>query len=212
MTTITSKKNDKMLKIKVINTQLPVFDMGLYFSNINTFIKNTLTRPQHNKATYDLLDTDTIKHNKLIVLKYKQFQMKIGEIWQEIIGQYDTFTNLGRGHNSGLDILSNKRKIIIELKNRTNTDNASARKSNFDKLVRFKKNNMSYTCVYACINADTKEKTIKGESRLITHKDVNIHYMVGYEFLKFIFDINMDKVISFMRKTIEHHLHNVPII
>lgn len=65
--------------------------------------------------------------------------MKIGEIWQEIIGQYDTFTNLGRGHHTGLDILSNKRKIIIELKNRTNTDNASAKKSNLDKLVSLKR-------------------------------------------------------------------------
>lgn len=56
-------------------------------------------------------------------MKEKHKQMKIGEIWEEAIGNYDGFIKLK----------------IIELKNRTNTDNHSSRKSNMNKLVKFKK-------------------------------------------------------------------------
>ena len=59
--------------------------------------------------------------------------MKVGEIWQEALGNYDEFINLKNGHESGLDIISHTKKTAIELKNRTNTDNASSKKSNLDK-------------------------------------------------------------------------------
>jgi hypothetical protein len=74
--------------------------------------------------------------------------MKIGEIWQEVLGNYQGYTNLKVGHETGLDILSDSKKVIIELKNRTNTDNSSSKKSNLDKLAKFKKNNPEYTCIY----------------------------------------------------------------
>ena len=67
--------------------------------------------------------------------------MKIGEIWEEAIGNYDGFIKLKIGNDTGLDIISKSRKIIIELKNRTNTDNHSSRKANMDKLVKFKNPN-----------------------------------------------------------------------
>ena len=86
--------------------------------------------------------------------------MKIGEIWQEVLGNYEGYTNLKSGHESGLDIISHNKKIAIELKNRTNTDNSSSKKSNFDKLANFKKKNPEYTCIYANINSDTKKKNI----------------------------------------------------
>jgi len=72
-------------------------------------------------------------------LKEKQRQMKIGEIWQEVLGNYNGCINLKIGHETGLDIISHTRKFAIELKNRTNTDNSSSKKSNLDKLAIFKK-------------------------------------------------------------------------
>lgn len=87
--------------------------------------------------------------------------MKIGEIWQEVLGNYKDFINLKIGHESGLDIISHKNKFIIELKNRTNTDNYSSKKANLDKLARFKKNNPEYKCIYGNINHNTENKTIK---------------------------------------------------
>lgn len=115
------------------------FNLEKYFELLDKNIKHILLRHENNIITYDILDTEKSKTNKLIALKEKQRQMKIGEIWQEVLGNYNTFINLKIGHETGLDILSITKKIIIELKNRTNTDNASSKKTNFDKLSTFKK-------------------------------------------------------------------------
>jgi hypothetical protein len=137
------------------------FDLEKYFKLLETIIENILSRSENEVLTYDILDTEKSKKNKLIVLKEKQRQMKIGEIWQEVIGNYNGYINLKNGHKTGLDILSHTNKIAIELKNRTNTDNASSRKSNLDKLAKFKKNNPEYTCIYANINDNTEKKNDK---------------------------------------------------
>jgi hypothetical protein len=140
------------------------------------------------------------------VLKEKQRQMKIGEIWQEVIGNYDGFTNLKNGHKSGLDIKSDTKKIIIELKNRTNTDNASSRKANLNKLSEFKKENPEYTCIYANINADTEKKTLTEFIKRISHNCVEIEHHVGYKFLTFIFENKNDEIIEFVRNMIDKYI------
>jgi len=132
--------------------------------------------------------------------------MKIGEIWQEVLGNYDGYINLKTGHESGLDILSHIKKVAIELKNRTNTDNASSKKSNFDKLANFKKKNPEYTCIYANINADTEKKTLKGMIKNIKHNDIEIQHQVGYVFLKFILEDDIDIIIDFVKNTINKYI------
>jgi hypothetical protein len=114
------------------------FDLRKYFESLENEIQNILSRTENDVVTYDILETEKSTTNKLLALKEKQRQMKIGEIWQEVLGSYNGFINLKKGHESGLDILSHTKKIAIELKNRTNTDNASSRKSNLDKLSDFK--------------------------------------------------------------------------
>jgi hypothetical protein len=138
-------------------------------------------------------------------LKEKQRMMKIGEIWQEVIGSYYGFINLKSGHKTGLDILSHSKKIAIELKNRTNTDNSPSRKYNFDKLSQFKKKNPDYRCIYANINANTKEKTLEGYTKKIVYNNVEIEHYVGYVFLKFIFEEDVDIIINFIKKIIEKY-------
>lgn len=155
--------------------------------------------------TFDILDTEKSKKYKLTALKERQRQMKIGEIWQEVIGNYDGFINLKIGHESGLDILSHTKKIAIELKNRTNTDNYSSKKSNLKKLAIFKKNNIEYKCIYANINDDTESKTLKGSIKKIKYNNIELEHHIGYEFLKFIFENNTDKIIEFVRDTIDKY-------
>jgi len=171
-----------------------------YFELLENKIKQILERPDNDIISFDILDTE-----KSIALKIKQRQMKIGEIWQEVLGNYDGWQNLKVGHLSGLDLISHNRKIIIELKNRTNTDNASSKKTNFDKLAKFKKNNPDYTCIYANINADTKEKTLKGSRKIITYNNVNIEIQIGYSFINFILEENTDKIINFVKLTIDKY-------
>jgi hypothetical protein len=168
-------------------------------------IQNILLRPENDVLTYDILDTEKSKKNKLLSLKEKQRQMKVGEIWQEIIGNYDEFINLKIGHETGLDILSNTRKLAIELKNRTNTDNASSKKSNLDKLSKFKKENPEYTCIYANINADTEKKTLQGSNKKFMHNGVEIEHQVGCQFLTFIFGEKTEEIVEFVKNTIDKY-------
>jgi hypothetical protein len=181
------------------------FILSEYFEKMETIIQNILLRPENDVLTYDILDTEKSKKNKLLSLKEKQRQMKVGEIWQEIIGNYNEFINLKIGHETGLDILSNTRKLAIELKNRTNTDNASSKKSNLDKLSKFKKENPEYTCIYANINADTENKTLHGSNKKITHNGVEIEHQVGCQFLTLIFGEKTEEIIEFVKNTIDKY-------
>lgn len=178
------------------------FTISKYLKHISKIIKDILSRPQKNDITYDILDTEIIIENKMIVLKEKQRQMKIGEIWQEILGNYNGYINLKNTHESGLDIISYTKKIVIELKNRTNTDNASSRKTNLDKLSKFKKCNPEYTCIYANINDSTKDLTLKGSCKTIIYNGVEIKHYIGYKFIEFVFGKDTDKIIDFVKTCI----------
>lgn len=181
------------------------FILSEYFEKMEIIIQNILLRPENDVLTYDILDTEKSKKNKLLSLKEKQRQMKVGEIWQEIIGNYNEFINLKIGHETGLDILSNTRKLAIELKNRTNTDNASSKKSNLDKLSKFKQENPEYMCIYANINADTEKKTLQGFNKKIINNGVEIEHQVGYQFLTFIFGEKTEEIIEFVKNTIDKY-------
>ena len=181
------------------------FNLEKYFELLDNIIQNILERPNKEVLTYDILDTEKSKTNKLIVLKEKQRQMKVGEIWQEALGNYDGFINLKNGHESGLDIISHTKKIAIELKNRTNTDNASSKKSNLDKLAKFKKIYPDYICIYANINDDTEKKTLQGCDNKILHDGVEIQHQVGHIFLKYILGDDTNLVIDFIKKIIDKY-------
>lgn len=107
--------------------------MEEYEHTIGKKIEKILEKQNKKNRIHDvLLDEYFMKHESEIKnsLVIKQLQMKIGQIWQIIIGNYLDFTDLGTGDKTGLDITNRKRKIIMEIKNRYNTDNASARKTN----------------------------------------------------------------------------------
>ena len=134
--------------------------------------------------------------------------MKIGLMWQNILGSYNDFTNLNNGHKTGLDIISVKRKIIIELKNRTNTDNNSSKKENFNKLALFKKYNPDYLCIYGCINENTKDKTLKGSIKKIKHNNQDIYIYTGYKLLQRILEKNTYIIIYHIQNKL-HEFYNI---
>lgn len=181
------------------------FSLSKYCESLDHSIHNILSRPENDVLTYDMLDTEKSKKNKLTALKERQRQMKTGEIWQEALGTYNGCENLKIGHETGLDILSHTRKFAIELKNRTNTDNASSKKSNLDKLAKFKKHNPDYVCIYANINADTEKKTLQGSIKKLLHDGVEIDHQIGYKFLKFILGDDTDVIIQFVKNTIDKY-------
>lgn len=175
------------------------------YDKVKSLILHVLDRPAEEALTYDMLDTPTSQTHKRIVLQEKQRQMKVGEIWQEVLGLVPGFINLKQGHETGLDLMSPERKIIIELKNRTNTDNASSKKTNFDKLATFKQTHPEYTCIYANINASTQQKTMHTPPKKLIHNGVEIEHHVGYEFLTLICGKETDTLIECMKQTMDSY-------
>lgn len=181
------------------------FDFSKYKENMDSEIKNILQRPQNDFLPFDILDTEKSKEDDQIALRVKQRKMKYAEIWQGTIGNYDGFVNLKIGHETGLDILSKERKLAIELKNRTNTDNYSSKKTNRDKLAKFKKENPEYRCIYGCINTKTEKEFLKGSIKKNTHNGVEIEEVVGYQLLELIFGERIEEMIEFVQNTIDKY-------
>jgi hypothetical protein len=200
---IENKTREQNNNIKEVSNNNFVFSLDDYFVNITEKITDILSRPDSLDLTYDIFDTHKSKINKLIVLKEKQRQMKIGEIVQVMLGNYGTFIDLGKGHKSGLDIMSIERKIIMELKNRTNTDNSSSKKTNLEKLAKFKINNPEYTCIYGCINDDTEDKTKEGKHNLIQYNNVELNIYTGSKLLDLVLDNNKNIIINYVRDLID---------
>lgn len=184
--------------------ELEQFDLDSYIVNINDKIKKLFKSSKYNNDILeDILLDCYIKKNENVIRgakKLKQLQMNIGKIWQIVIGNYENFIDLGEGNKTGLDIRSDKLKIIIELKNRYNTDNASSKKSNYDKLTKFKKANPDYKCIYAVIN----DKTKIGKEEIVIHNGFEITYLSGNKLLTFIFGNNKDTIIKNLHKQLEH--------
>jgi hypothetical protein len=180
------------------------FDIDTYLTNINDKIKILFNKSIYNEDILeDILLNNYIKKNENIIKqskKLKQIQMNIGKIWQLTIGNYKHFIDLGEGHITGLDVKSDKLKIIMEIKNRYNTDNASAKKANYDKLVKFKINNPDYKCIYAIIN----DKTKNGKEEIKIYNEYEIIYLSGNKLFEFIFGSYKDKIIVNLHKQLEH--------
>jgi hypothetical protein len=176
-----------------------------YFEKIEKIIKSILLRPAREDVTYNMFETSKSKQRQMDVLKEKQLQMKIGEIIQAAIGNYDDYEDLKIGHESGLDCISRKKKIIIEIKTRPTTDNASSRKSNKEKLRKFKQHNPEYRCIYAYFQANTEKKTIEGSHKLLIKNGIVIEELIGSSFYNLIFGDNSEQVISFIKSTIDEN-------
>ena len=125
--------------------------------------------------------------------------MKIGYIWQIAIGNYIDFIDLGSNHITSLDVISEKRKIIMEIKNRYNTDNSSARQTNIRKLENYKLDHPDYTCIYAVINDKTHPRQIKPINN-------SVMYYSGDCLLNYVFGSDKDKIVRFLTCTINTYL------
>ncbi len=195
--------SNKELIIKDLENK---WNYHFYLIDINNYIYSIINKQQSNIITYDILDSNEIIQSKIIALKLKQYQMKIGNIWQYVLGNYKNYKDLKIGDESGLDIVSYKYKIVVELKNRTNTDNYSARKTNFTKLSNYKKNNPDFLCIYGCINEDSKNKTSNGTIKEIIHNNQKIYIYTGYKLLNLILKNDTDRIIKHLQNICSNYL------
>lgn len=172
-----------------------------YFIKINNKIREIFRRTRRRRVPFDILDCGTNLKCMEICLLIKQIQMKYGEIWQYVLGNYRHFEDLKVGHETGLDIMSTFRKVIIELKNRYNTDNASSRKSNLDKLVEFKKKNKDYTVIYGIVN----DTTLEGKISDIIHNGEIIKKYTGMKLFQYILGYDAGCIINRVKIMVALH-------
>jgi hypothetical protein len=197
---VKQQKNDNINKKSCKN-----IDLSIYNNNIGKKIKHILKTNVTINCIKDILLNDYItKHiteinNSLII---KQLQMKIGNVWQIAIGNYYNFRDLCVGHHTGLDVKNKKRKIIMEIKNRYNTNNASSKKSNFDKLEKYKRKHQDFECIYAVIN----DKKTKGLHKIFEHNGVELAYYSGMCLLEYIFEDNTNTILNILHKIIYSYL------
>lgn len=158
-----------------------------------------------------VLNTFILQHTKdiLFVRKLKFVQMKLGMIWQKLAGHVVGIDDLGIGHKSGLDLLSNdkfkKRPFIMELKNAYNTDNKSSRDQNLHKLLSFASQNHVYQPIYAYVNDITED----GVDKIITKNNVKIRILSGNHLLKYLFDNDYESIQSLLHDKLETYLSQI---
>ena len=98
--------------------------------------------------------------------------MRIGKLWEYLLIEFGRFEREGE---YGLDIVSKRRRKVVELKNRYNTDNKASRDKNYEKLIQFHDDNPSYELIYGVIN----DITLEGKNQYKLHHGVGIHYLSG---------------------------------
>ena len=182
----------------------------LYLVKIKKIIIKILKRRQKKNLTYDILDTDKIIEIRQQTLKLKQYNMKKGIIWQAVIGEYFGFRDLGTGKDkSECDIISKKNQIIIELKNRTNTDNKSSRTNNLRKLAKYKKHNPSFSCIYGCVNDSSEKRTNEGKIEEVSVSYHGENYIIkkytGKKLLELVFGKRTGHVIGFVKNVMDNN-------
>jgi len=173
--------------------------MENYFQTIEKEISEMLKKVKSENMRYDLLDTEEDMFDNLITLRVKQRDMKRGYAWQIALGNFPGWKDLKVGDDSGLDIMNEEKQIIIELKNRNNTDNSSSKHRNLEKLAKYKKEHSEWRCIYGNINRDTQEKTNGG---FVKDKEINgktIEIIEGKIILELILGEYCEQVIEFMK-------------
>jgi hypothetical protein len=176
-----------------------------YFSILRKGIPPLMKTKKKLSILDDILLNNFIEKNReafRMTHVIKRVQMTIGRVWQFVIGNYDTFRDLKTGDSTGLDVVSDDRKIIMEIKNRHNTDNTSSEKTNLSKLATFKKNRPDYECVYGVIN----DRSERGEHKLFTHDGVQLEYYSGQCLFDHVFGVHRAEVISFVKDLVTTEL------
>jgi len=182
------------------------FDYNQYKLNIARFIKDKFTKPVNEKLSFDIFESDDHKNDRQLELKTKHRQILRGHILQEALGSYNEFKNLGTGkHKSGLDIISDSRKIVMELKSRTNTDNSTSRKGNMTKLAKFKEQYPEYMCIYAQINPPTERAFYSTIPKIIKHDGFEIYEYTGFEIFKLVFGDKANEMLDFIKQELSKY-------
>lgn len=128
--------------------------------------------------------------------------MKLAEVWQSLMGHVDDIEDLGTGHESGLDLRSEKGLYIMELKNSVHTDNASSRQHNLSKLKKYVMHHPKYHAIYGFVNGTTEQ----GIDEIKTYDGWKVRYLSGSKLLRFIFGDDYSNILQILKEKIKIYL------
>ena len=169
-------------------------------------IISTIFSRKATKCTYnDIILSGFITEKDIMTShKVKTFQMKMGEVWQTVIGSIDDVIDLKTGHASKLDLMSDKYKFAMELKNAHNTCNSSSKAKTFDKLVEFKNKNKGYEVIFAYINCNTKGNA--GKDEIVIHNSQKIRILSGNKLLSYLFGNRSEDIVKIITESLKEFL------
>jgi hypothetical protein len=125
-----------------------------------------------------------------IQVPYKQMQMAEGDLLQDILAELSNAKSL-RGHPDGIDFLDEKRKLVGEIKRSYNTDNASSKKENIAKLVRFVEKHPQYQAFYGYFYG----KNGHSKTRIHCHQNIQVVELTGDDLTKFLCQQTVEQIV-----------------
>jgi len=153
-------------------------------------IKNILNKDINKKVTKDIILSEFFKNEMLVANKLKIIQMRMGLIYEEL-AKFHNWTKVDK-----IDLVDIDKKIALEIKSSTNTDNSSSRERNYQKLLEFKSKHNNYKLYYVCINYLTKNP----QNKILAN---GITLLTGEFALQFLYGDNNQNVITTIQKCIK---------
>jgi len=195
---------------------------------VDTSMKNWMQkkkRVHHGEGLRDMiLDDFNRAHEEHVQMFHmmKCLHMKVGGLWQSIIGRLPGVVNLGTGHVSGLDIMTDGTgsfreyggsgdtvEFIMELRNAYRSDDASSRKQNLMKLGTWVLQHPQYVPIYGIVNSGLSCGEQGEDKWLVSEDGMRFRFLSGRKLLCFLFghDHYMNVVERFKTALYKHIQH-----
>lgn len=113
----------------------------------------------------------------------RSITQNLGHFWQRLLGDAPGWRDLGKGHTSGCDLLHAEENIVIELKNKYNTMNASSKVQTIRKLECMTAKGYTGYIGFIITEQGTEgyERTIKGSDVRILGGSALFRAIYGYD-------------------------------
>ena len=163
--------NNQMSKKKELNLYIE------YIKKIKVLIIEELKKESKNLNRSEDLLFDRFSKRELMIYKKIQIASALhGKIWELVFSNFQDFKKIAK-----LDVWSEKRKIYLELKNKSTTMNSDARLSVFNKLHDFKEKYPDNEVILGYVN------DIISRDKLVLIKEKNIRILGGDSLFNYIF-------------------------
>jgi hypothetical protein len=165
------------------------YELGYY---INQIIQNSLSQPyKQYEGSNDILFSNFNYNILESAYKLKILQMRIGIIWEKIFCLFNY-----QKINYGADLVNHEKRVVMELKNSFNTDNASSRTQNIKKLIQCNNDylNNEYLLVYGIIN----DKNSMGKYEVQYHHGYRILFLSGSYLFHFVFGNDFQNIVNYI--------------